>query len=506
MTRSSAALSPRAVEFVPPAFRSEPEYEFTLGPEVADLCRSVDFGPDPEQEIVLDAIFGKRRDGKSAASSVAVIGCRQNIKTGVFKQTAIGWLYVTEEDLIVWSAHEFATSQEAFRDLEELITGYDHLRREVKKITHGNGDEAIELISGARCIFKTRTKGGGRGLSGNKVVLDEAFALRAMHMGALRPTLSAKPDPQVLYGSSAGLAESAILRDVRDRGRPGKDPRLAYFEWCAPPPEQACAAKKGCTHARNAVGCGCDNPKFWQMANSQLGRRIDMETVSDERNDMPPSEFARERMGWWDDPAEGTSPISDARWAGCKDPKSKPQDPVAVAFEVAMDRSSSSIGIAGYREDGLIHGELVEHLPGTLGLLKRVVEIADENETCVVVLDPTSPAGAFEQDLKNLGWSVKPAEGSGERQLLLVSAREYAQGCGGLADEIEADEFRHLGQKPLDDAVEGVRTRDLSDAWAWARKDSTADITPLIAVTNARIGLLKYGKKPEPPTPFAIWG
>ncbi len=507
MTRSSAAsVSPGAVQFVPPAFRSEPEYEVTLGPEVADLCRDAEFGPDEEQSMVLDAIFGRRADGRSSASEIGVVCCRQNLKTGVFKQAELGWLYVTEERLVVWSAHEFATSQEAFRDLEELITGFDFLRREVKRITHGNGEEAIELISGSRMIFKTRTKGGGRGLSGSKVVLDEGFALRAMHMGALLPTMSAQPDPQVLYGSSAGLADSSILRDLRDRGRPGGEPRLAYFEWCAPPPEVACAAGKGCTHARTAVGCGCDRPELWQLANPAMPRRVSVETVSGERRALPPSEFGRERMGWWDDPAEGVSPISEAQWRSCKDPRSRTSGVVAVAFEVAMDRSVSAIAISGWREDGLTHGELVEHRPGTAWLADRVEEIADENDTCVLVMDPTSPAGALEQELKNRGFVTKPTAGTSERQLQLVGARDYAQACGALADEIEAERFRHIGQPPLDMAVEGVRTRDLADAWAWARKDSSADITPLIAVTLARHGLLTHGKKPEPPTPFALWG
>jgi hypothetical protein len=327
-----------------------------------------------------------------------------------------------------------------------------------------------------------------------------------MHMGALLPTLSATPDPQVLYGSSAGLADSSVLRDLRDRGRPGGDPRLSYYEWCAPPPEQICAAGKGCTHARTSKGCACDEPRYWQLGNPAMGRRLSVESISGERRAMPPSEFGRERMGWWDDPAEGVSPISDAMWKSSKDQRSRPVDPVALAFEVAMDRSSSAISICGYREDRRKHGEVVEHRPGTAWLLDRVLDIADENGVCVIVLDPTSPAGSFEQDLKNRGWVVKPAPGSNERQLQLVSSRDYAQACGGLADEIEADQFRHIGQPPLDDAVNGVRTRDLADAWAWARKDSAADITPLISVTLARLGLLTHGNKPEPPAPFALWG
>ena len=98
-------------------------------------------------------------DGRSAAFEVAVAACRQNIKTGIFKQAALGWLFVTGERLVVWSAHEWDTVKEAFRDLEELITGSDYLRREVKNIYRGNGDEAIELLSGAAADFQDADEG-----------------------------------------------------------------------------------------------------------------------------------------------------------------------------------------------------------------------------------------------------------------------------------------------------------------------------------------------------------
>src|SRR5258708_35183548 len=127
---------------------------------------------------------------------------------------------------------------ELFKDFEQLVTGVAFLRRQTKRIIRNHGEEGIETKTGARLSFKTRTKAGGRGLSARKVILDEAFALRAMHMGALLPTLSAQPDPQVLYGSAAGMFDSDVLQDLRDRGRAGEaaDPKLAYMAWCAPGP------------------------------------------------------------------------------------------------------------------------------------------------------------------------------------------------------------------------------------------------------------------------------
>ncbi len=249
-------MTPSAL--VEPAYRSSPSFTRTLGPEVADLAALAGFEPDPEQRLGLDLLFALDEHKRSAAFEFAVVCSRQNLKTGLFKQAALGWLFVTDQDLVVWSAHEFRTAQEAFRDMEILITGCAPLARRVKKISYGNGEEAIELLTGQRLIFKARTKTGGRGLSGDKVVLDEAFALQPAHMGALMPTLSVRPDPQLVYGSSAGLAESAVLRGVRDRGRARSSARLAYLEWCS----EAVCAEPGCEHTLGAPGCAlgaCQN-------------------------------------------------------------------------------------------------------------------------------------------------------------------------------------------------------------------------------------------------------
>src|SRR4051794_15876523 len=118
-----------ALRLVEPAFSHSPVAVETFGPEVADLSAAAGFVPDPEQEQLLDALFAIRPDGSSAAYDFCVICSRQNLKTGVLKMAALGWLYVTEQRLVVWSAHEFNTTKEAFRDLKDLIEGCDALSK-----------------------------------------------------------------------------------------------------------------------------------------------------------------------------------------------------------------------------------------------------------------------------------------------------------------------------------------------------------------------------------------
>lgn len=493
MTAPSAAL-------VEPAFRSFPSFERTLGPEVADLARLVGFAPEPEQELCLDVIFALGAGGKSAAFEVGVAACRQNLKTGLYKQAALGWLFVTEQRLVVWSAHEFATAAEAFRDLRDLIDGCSWLSRRVKRMPGGHGDESIELMSGQRVVFKTRTKVSGRGLTGDKVVLDEAMFLAALQMGSLLPTLSARPDPQVLYGGSAGQADSRVWRGVRDRGRAGSSRRLAWLEWCDDLPG-GCAEPR-CDHRHPAAGCRLDDERRRRRANPAMGRTrvfpgegpveiLTAEYVQAEREALAdtPGEFARERLGWWDEPG-GTGVIPEAAWAARSGAAGRPD---LVAFGIAAswpDGEIAAIGSAG-RLAGELLLQVVDRRPGTGWLAARANEL-QEHEPCAFVIDPAGPAGPAIPELEAAGV-----------ELVKVTGREACHAAGALLAAVAgpAPDARHYGQPELDASVADASKHHIGDMWRWDRNASSA---PIEAVTLAAYGHAVRGNTQL--DPIAIWG
>ena len=66
-----------------------------------------------------------------------------------------------------------------------------------------------------------------------------------------------------------------------------------------------------------------------------------------------------------------------------------------------------------------------------------------------------------------------------------VGATDHARACGTFLDRLTAGTLTHRGQPVLDDAVAGAARRPLGDGWLWARRLSTVDISPLVAVTLA---------------------
>lgn len=467
----SASSAPSLVE---PAYQSVPEYKETLGPEVADLAELAGFAPDPEQRLGLDLIFALNDRGLSAAFEFAVVVARQNLKTGLFKQAALGWLFLTEQRLVVWSAHEFSTTQEAFRDMAAMIEGCRYLERRVKKIYRGNGDEAIELTTGQRLIFKARTKTGGRGLTGDKVVLDEAFALKPDHMGSLMPTLSVRPDPQLVYGSSAGLAGSEVLRGIRKRGRATTSPQLAYLEWCA---AHGGCAQEGCSHEVGVEGCALDDEDNWKAANPLLGRTrangtgLTYDYVRAEREALPPEEFARERMGWWDE-AGADEAFGPGYWEAAVADQPEDAEVGGLAVAVSYDLKWASVGAAG--SDGEVaHLKPLRHGPGTRWVVEAAKALQDRHEVDVAI-DEKGPAADLIPALEEAGVRLRKA-----------ATNDVLDSCAQIFKGIQDGAVTHGAYPELDAAAAAAVKRPVSDRWAWGRKQSDADISPLEAVTLA---------------------
>lgn len=216
MTSRSGVLLGNA----PPRFRVvPPAASNAAGLEMVELGDSIGMVLDPWQRETLIEASGEDAQGKWAASEVAINCDRQNGKGGILEVREIGGLFLLGEWLLTHTAHRVDTCLEHFRRVKTLVEGSSDLTRKVKTIREANGQESIELMSGARLNFKARSKGAGRGFSGDFLGLDEAMWLT--DLGSMLPSLSASPNPQIYYVGSAPLprAESDAWRAIVRRGR-----------------------------------------------------------------------------------------------------------------------------------------------------------------------------------------------------------------------------------------------------------------------------------------------
>lgn len=433
--------------------------------DVVDLAALAGLHLDEWQQLCLDGATMLRPDGRWAAFEVCPIVPRQNGKGSILEARQIAGLFLFGERLQIHTAHEFKTCFEHFRRVKELVEGCPSLSKQVKIIRTGAGDQAIEHKNGNRIRFLARSRTSGLGFSADVVYLDEAFELYERVIGALMPTMSARPNPQIWYTSSAPHVDSEVLHRLRRRAMDGEGDRLFFAEWS------------------NDPGVDPTDREAWYRANPGLGIRITEDFVANEQASMSPAEFARERLGIPEGLEGGSSVLPVEAWNRLSADSTFVGTP-CVAVDIPPERTSASIALAGWRADGLGHVEVTRR-DGTSWLVDHL-EAIWRSQNVPIVLDNAGPAGSLVAELEARRVKVD-----------VVSLGDYAKACGALVDAVSNERLRHRGQVELADAVAGCKERQVGDVWVWSRSSSRVDISPLVAVT------LAWGRLPRP-TP-QVW-
>lgn len=483
-----------------PTHRCDVEYDFSYGDLAVELALSAGLDLDEWQQKLLVAglgqVDGHDAEGNPAwkwsALEVGVELSRQNGKSVVFEARVLAGLFLLREQLIIYSAHEGETALNAFDRLEQLIKANPELHAEVKNdgrssgFRRTNGQNSITLWTGQKVKFRTRTKGGGRGLSGDCVILDESQDLQDDHIAALFPVLSARPNPQLWYGGSPGTKKSTVqARLIRRAER--RSPRLVYWRWASP------------DHV------DLSDPIAIARVNPAVGKRQTMEFLMNELEALGPAKFAQERMGIGDYPREEGEDwvVPRVRWDRAGDAQSEITGPVVFVPEVKWDRSRTSINVAGRRRDGRIHIECIASAPGSHWAAAELARLSSAHDTLAVALNPAGASNALVGPLNDLGVEVDH----------LISASDAADAYALMYDGLMGDDNVTSSEQPdvvhrtstiLTSAMAAaeVRTSSTTGATTW-RVTTGADSTAIIGCSYAAL-VLQLLEKPEAPAPSPV--
>lgn len=462
--------------------------------EVAEMMRRP---LDPHQLVAVDALNSYGPGGQWLTLESCVVGPRQTTgkTSAIVLPTVLADLTTRPSDEragAIWTSHRLKTTLQTFQDLKEIIEGSEEFSRRVTRVSEKDGDEAVYFRNGSWIEFSARSEGAGRGLARPIVVADEALYFTASMAGDLLPAMASFRNPRVLFASSGAKARSDQLHSLVKRGR-AEDPTLAYVEYRAPGSlERAGCEQPKCSHEPGTPGCRLDDEVLLRLANPGLASgRISITVIRALRKSLEPVEFAREMLGWEEAPEGGSVTIPIPAWLARTDKDSRISGRRALAFDISPDRRSSAIGGAGPRLDGDTHLALVEHLAGTSRLVPRLLELVERHDPVAVVVDGASPAATEIQALVSAGLKVRSKEHP-DGLLVVLGASDQAQACGLLYDAIAGDSPTawHRGDPILQTALDGAVPRNIGDGgWAFGRRRSDADITPIVSVAEAHYGL-----------------
>jgi phage terminase large subunit-like protein len=435
-----------------------------MGPAVAELAASIGLGLMPWQRLVCDtALEIDPHTALPAYREIRLTVPRQSGKStllaAVLGQRSLGW---GGPQRCSYTAQDRLSAREKW---EEHVTLLERSPlRSLFTVRRSNGSESIRWRNGSRWVVTAAMETSGHGQVLDLAVVDEAWSqVDDRLVQSFRPAMMTRPAAQLWVVSTAGTEQSVFLHDRVDDGRArveaGEMGAVAYFEWSADDDADP------------------DDPQTWWSCMPALGHTVTEETVRADRDSMDSAEFARGYLNRW---AGAGKPVLDTNaWRAGIDESSGFVSTPAFAVDITPERSWSSIAMAGWRPDGRIHVELVDHRPGVGWLAERVRELDRKWHPWPLVLD--GPARSLEVELELMGVQIE-----------VTTATEYASACGQFYDAVVEGTVRHLDQPALGQAVAGARKRPLGDSWAWARK-AGGDVSPLVAATLARWQLARKG-------------
>lgn len=485
MSPTSEPESPRRrprVELAPPS-------EYTLGPEALKLAKRAGLIADPWQVDSVNVMMSVRADGKWACFEFAEWVPRQNGKGAIAEIRVLAGFLLLDEELIMWSAHEFKTAIRAFRRVRKLLkklgkqVGNDENLLEVDgiriKIINTNGEQGFErLDTNAELKFIARSKGSGRGFTGHTNIIDEAFAYTWEQNEALGPTMRAVENPQVVYTSTPPLTGDSgdVMFALRQRAEAGGDASLGYRDW----------GLDG--DLEHLADVDLDDVALWETTNPAWGYRVSEEATVRDRRGMSDQGFAREILGIWPKRVEGSTVIDPAKWASMQDEASQRDHDAGLALGVDISplRDSASICVYGLRADGCGHTQVADYRPGTKWLVPRLVELRDALEPLTIAMGKGTWAFLKTQlDKEDFQLSDDPEEPEAG-DLSVTTAVDMGAATGMVLDGVREQSFRVVPNRHLDVAVAGGKTKASGDTIAWTPTKSDVDITPLVAMSLAR--------------------
>lgn len=425
--------------------------------------------------------------------TIIVLVGRQNGKTTLGAVLSLFFLYCLRTGLIIGTAQDLEQAEDTWSMCVEMAQSNDELSDQISHVWYTNGAKRLQLTDNRNYRVRASTRKAGRGKSADLVLLDELREHRTWEAwSALSKTGIAKKNALLWCMSNAGDGTSVVLRHFRIRahallGDPDgiaaaladgepldedtdlEDTALGIFEWSAPPD----ADKR--------------DREAWAQANPSLGFTIEERTIRAACADDPDDVFKTECLCQWVTAAIAP-PFPVGAWEAGIDPQSiiAPDSSLFFGVDVSDDRARASIAVCGMRPDRSYHVELVAYRNGVGWLQGWFAQRAEQYRGMKVALQSKgAPVSGMAEIIAAVdGVEIIPCQGA-----------DVAGWCGRFWDAVasldpskqgEVVPIYHLPQPALDLAANVASTRPLGDgAWAWDRRKSLEDISPLVACTMA---------------------
>ena len=426
----------------------------------------------PWQEYVLTDMLKVDKDNRWRRKTCLCLVARQNGKTHLARIRILAGLFIFGEMNIVAMSSNRGMALDTFRKVVDVIEDNPALMAQVKQIRVANGQESVELLSGARYEIVAATRDGSRGKTADLLYIDELREVDEDSWTAAKPITRARPNSQIFMTSNAGDAFSTVLNDLRSRCLSYPPPTMGFWEYSAD--DWAKITDKDA----------------WYQANPALGYLIDEETIAEAIATSSVEASRTETLCQWVSALKSPWPYRAFEDLTVQELEIAPGLPTIFGMDISVNKKMASLVAGQIREDGKIAVGVIAQFESQVAIdeLKMAVEVNDwakQYRPKMICFDKYSTMSVAER-LQQSGHKIQDMSGT-----------VFYQACSDLYDALVNARIVHIGQASLVDSMNNCAAKETDAGWRIVRRKSAGDVSAAISLSMIVHQLLKPQSKPQ---------
>ena len=426
----------------------------------------------PWQRYVLTDMLKVDKTGKWRRKTNLLLVARQNGKTHLARIRILAGLFIFGEMNIVAMSSNRGMALDTFRKVVDVIEDNPHLMAQVKQIRVANGQESVELLSGARYEIVAATRDGSRGKTADLLYIDELREIDEDSWTAAKPITRARPNSQIFMTSNAGDAFSTVLNDLRSRCLSYPPATMGFWEYSADD-----FAK-------------ITDKDAWYQANPALGYLIDEETISEAIATSSVEASRTETLCQWVSALKSPWPYRAFEDLTVQDLKIEPGRLTIFGMDISVNKKMASLVAGQVQDDGKVAVGVIAQFESQVAIdeLKMAIEVnewAMKYKPRMICFDKYSTMSVAER-LSQSGHKIQDMSGT-----------VFYQACSDLYDALVNARIVHIGQASLVDSMNNCAAKETDAGWRIVRRKSAGDVSAAISLAMVVHQLLKPQSKPQ---------
>lgn len=404
---------------------------------------------------------------------------RRGTKTTSIEADLLGRCELRDRTTVVSTAQD-GTRASAF--MRPRIDAYDRRRPPAERKTT---EAARNAAIGLRTLYRSQGREYIEWLNRSmwQCAKPEANALRGAAADVMWFDEGGEIDPAISENLVAGalpLLDTRPLGQAIISGTPSELGRVGMF-WDYLEDARARPTEVGIVDFSAPDYSDATDEDLWWRTHPGLAAGITTVDVLRNRLErMALDKFAREYLCMWPVGATTTALDPEKYAAGEVQPIAGPPPGAAwaLAFDCDLEGRSASIVASAVLPDGRVHSQVMDHRPGTSWVARSLAAAVRAHPRVVIGYDPIGANARVAQEVQALPRGPR-------RNLRPLALREVAAGASLIAERTTVGAWEHATSKALDLGVDAAAWRTSGDSRLFKRTSASADISALIAASEA---------------------